>query len=137
MAALDVVRTHAHLALGTVRLVNGVAALLAPAASSRRLGTDPEAHPTILYPMRLFGVRTVLLGGELLLGSPETRARSLRTGIGIHASDTVAAILGGVRRGLPPRTAVLLTVVSATNTALAVAGTLGPPQRGWRRLVGR
>lgn len=84
------------------------------------------SNPAPVYPLRMFGVRTVLLGTELLLPQDEReRARAMRNGIVIHASDTLAAGLGGLRGQLPPRTAALLTGISAVNTALAIIGSSG------------
>jgi len=128
MSGLDLPREPEHLLLGSIRLVNGLAALLAPAMSARRLGVDPEANPAPIYPLRMFGVRTVVLGAELLFGDDATRRRSARVGILIHASDTTAAALGGLRRQLPPRVAILLVGVSSLNTTLAVLGSR-PPRR--------
>jgi hypothetical protein len=129
MSLLDPVRERAHLLLGAIRLFNGAAALLVPSAMARRLGTDPEANPAPIYPLRMFGVRTVLLGAELLFGSEETRLRSMRIGRVIHASDTTAAALGGIRGHFPPRLAVLLTGISALNTILAFLGSDPPSSR--------
>ena len=69
-----------HVLLGCIRLFNGTAALLVPAKTARRLGVDPEANPAPIYPLRMFGVRTVILGCELLFGDPATRRRSARLG---------------------------------------------------------
>jgi hypothetical protein len=138
MAMLDLVQDRSHVLLGSIRLFNGTAALLVPEMSARRLGTDPDASPAPIYPLRMFGVRTVILGAELLFGSPETRRRSMQLGVLIHASDTAAAALGGIRRQLPPGTAALLTGVSTLNTALAALGSLGPRRsplrRAWERV---
>jgi hypothetical protein len=115
-------RRNARLLLGSIRLFNGVAALLVPEMSARRLGTDPDANPAPIYPLRMFGVRTIVLGAELLFGSEETQLRSMRIGRAIHASDTTAAALAGIRGQLPRRTALLLTGVSGLNTLLAFLG---------------
>lgn len=128
MLGVDVPREREHLLLGSIRLVNGLAALLAPSMSARRLGVDPEANPAPIYPLRMFGVRTVVLGAELLIGDDATRRRSARVGILIHASDTASAALGGMRGQLPPRVAMLLVGVSSINTVLSVLGSR-PPRR--------
>ena len=130
---LEVVRRHSHLILGSIRLFNGLAALLVPEMTARRLGTDPEANPAPIYPLRMFGVRTVVLGAELLLSGSDTRRQSMRVGIPIHASDTAAAAMGGIRGQLPRRTAALLTGISTVNTLLAVLGSQAPARRCRRR----
>ncbi|MDQ4049115.1 MAG: hypothetical protein M3131_07020 [Actinomycetota bacterium] len=129
---LELVRERSHLLLGGIRLFNGLAALLVPEMTARRLGTDPDANPAPIYPLRMFGVRTVVLGAELLLGGSGTRRHSMRLAIPIHASDTLAAALGGLRGQLPRRVAVLTTGISTINTALAILGSQAPRRR-WRR----
>jgi hypothetical protein len=125
-------RERSHLILGCIRLFNGAVAMASPDSTARRLGTDPEASPGPIYPLRMFGVRTVILGAELLVGDPDTRRRSMRLGVLIHASDTVAAASGGIRGQLPPKVAMATTAISSFNTALAILGSLPPRGRGWR-----
>jgi hypothetical protein len=85
-------RAHdfARITLAGIRLFNGVAALFVPATLARRLGVDPEANPAAL---RLFGVRTVLIGAQLLLRDSGVRAHSLRVAPVIHALDVTAALI--------------------------------------------
>ena len=52
--------------LAGVRLTMGTAGLLAPGLVSRRLDIDPAIQPGMRYPLRMFGIRTVLIGAELL-----------------------------------------------------------------------
>ena len=129
---LHFLRERSHLILGCIRLFNGAVALASPESAARRTGTDPDANPAPIYPLRMFGVRTVILGAELLVGDPDTRRRSMRLGILIHASDTAAAVGGGIRGQLPPKVAVTTTAISSVNTALAILGSLPPRGRGWR-----
>jgi hypothetical protein len=112
-------RDHARVALASIRLVNGALALLAPGVMLRRLGADPKTNGVAVYPLRMFGIRTVLLGLELLTGEP-TRQQGT-TGVVIHATDAASAITAGLRRQLPARVAVLAAGISVTNTALALA----------------
>jgi hypothetical protein len=111
-------RDHARLALATIRLVNGTLALLAPNMLLRRLGADPAANKVAIYPMRMFGIRTIVLGVQLLIDSPSPEAD--RFGVVIHATDAATAITAGVRRQLPPRVAALTSTISLVNTALAI-----------------
>jgi len=111
-------RDHARIALATIRLVNGTVALLAPEMMLRRLGADPAVNGVAVYPLRMFGIRTVLLGAELLTdGSMQQKGQ---VGILIHATDAASAITAGVRRQLPARVAIVAAGISLTNTALAV-----------------
>jgi hypothetical protein len=123
---MPLTRDHARLALATIRLVNGTLALLAPNTLLRRLGADPDVNKVAIYPMRMFGIRTIVLGTQLLIDplSPEAD----RFGVLIHASDTATAITAGVRRQLPPRVAVVTAGISLINTALAVA--IACPEKG-------
>jgi hypothetical protein len=68
----------------------------------------------------MFGIRTVLIGLELLSGPSEARDRSVQRALLIHASDTTAAAIAGSRGQLPPRAAVKAVLISAANTALAL-----------------
>lgn len=118
-------RTLARLTLAAIRLFNGTAALLAPAWLGRRLGVDPAANPAATYVLRMFGVRTVVLGAQLLGPPGPARARALRTGVLIHASDTAAALLAGAAGHLPRRAARLAALISCTNTILAIFAQAG------------
>jgi hypothetical protein len=110
-------RDHARIALATIRLVNGTVALLAPEMMLRRLGADPAVNGVAVYPLRMFGIRTVLLGAELLTdGHMQQKGQ---VGILIHATDAASAITAGLRRQLPARVAILAAGISLTNTALA------------------
>ena len=111
-------RDHARLALATIRLVNGTLALAAPNALLRRLGADPNVNKVAIYPMRMFGIRTVVLGVQLLIDAPSPEAD--RFGVVIHATDAATAITAGVRRELPPRVAAMTSIISLINTGLAV-----------------
>ena len=111
-------RDHARIALATIRLVNGTMALLAPEMMLRRLGADPAVNGVAVYPLRMFGIRTVLLGAELLTdGSVQQKGQ---VGILIHATDAASAITAGLRRQLPARVAIVAAGISLTNTARAV-----------------
>ncbi|MEU6811157.1 hypothetical protein ABZ920_19640 [Streptomyces sp. NPDC046831] len=124
-------RPASILALAGIRLFNGATGLLAPDLLIRRLDPGPEPpSPAAVYAFRLFGIRTVLLGLDLLIDHGERLREDLREGILIHGSDTATAASLGLGGRLPPRTAVLTTLVSAVNTVLAVmaADSLGDPK---------
>ena len=111
---------YARITLAGIRLFNGVAALFVPATLARRLGVDPEANPAALYALRLFGVRTVLIGAQLLLRDGGLRAHSLRVAPAIHALDASAALVAGERGQLPRRAATTAAIISTINTVLAI-----------------
>ena len=119
-------RDHARLALATIRLVNGTLALVAPNALLRRLGADPDVNKVAIYPMRMFGIRTIVLGVQLLIDAPSPEAD--RFGVLIHATDAATAITAGVRRELPPRVAAMTSMISLINTGLAVV--IAWPEKG-------
>jgi len=106
----------ARVTLAAIRIFNGGAGLLAPAATARRIGT-PEGTP--LYPWRIFGIRTVIIGAQLLSRNRGTRERAVRNALPIHASDTISAALGGLLGETSKRTTIMLTAISGTNTVLA------------------
>jgi hypothetical protein len=111
-------REHARIALAAIRLVNGTLALLAPEVMLRRLGADPRTNQVAVYPLRMFGIRTVVLGVELVAGG--SMQRKGKVGVVIHAADAASAITAGLRRQLPPRVAAVAAGISVTNTALAL-----------------
>ena len=112
----------ARILLALVRIANGTLGLLAPSVISRPLveSEDREAHEAAHYPFRLFGIRTMIIGAELLSRDPYVRERAVRVALPIHATDTASAALGGLLGELPAKTAVRLTALSGTNTLLAV-----------------
>lgn len=106
-------------ALAAIRLVNGTLGLLAPHVLAKRTGTDPTSTESY-YAFRMFGVRTIVLGYDLLTltGADQERART--QAVLIHATDTASALLGGLRGDVPARVARTTVAISAVNTALAV-----------------
>ncbi|MFB6557329.1 hypothetical protein ACFCYH_00215 [Streptomyces sp. NPDC056400] len=108
-------------ALAGIRLFNGVTGLLAPTQLIRRLDPDRDVSPAAVYAFRLFGIRTILLGLDLLTNRGQRLQEDLREGVLIHGSDTATAALLGLRGQLPPRTAALTTLISAVNTTLAAS----------------
>jgi len=110
----------ARITLGIIRSINGLAALFTPKQMVRRLGADPDTNGVAIYVLRMFGIRTVLLGAQLFLLEGERRQEALRTGVVIHASDATAALIAGVTRQLPRKVAALVFVISSVNTALAI-----------------
>jgi hypothetical protein len=119
------VATVCRYALGGIRLLNGALGLLAPGVIIRRFGDRrPESNPAALYGLRLFGIRTVLLGADLFLLRDAELDRALRSAVVIHASDTVTVLSLWRRRQLPPAKAKPLALISGINTVLASTAAL-------------
>jgi hypothetical protein len=114
------VRAYARITLSAIRLFNGIVALFAPAVLLRRLGVDPETNRAAFYALRMFGVRTVLIGAQLLLRNEGLRAHSLRVAPVVHLLDTAAALIAGAQGHLPRRAATTAALISTVNTVLAV-----------------
>ena len=110
---------YARVLLACIRLLNGALALLTPAFLARQIGVDPDATPGVLYVFRMFGVRTVLLGAELLVQTGERRSEALHRAVLIHASDTLAAFLATQSSHFPRKSRTIVWI-SALNTLLAV-----------------
>src|SRR5688572_6604103 len=106
--------------LAAIRIVNGAAALFTPAVLANRLGGRSTAAEESLYALRLFGVRTILVGRDLLSADEAVRRHALRVAPLIHGSDVVAASYlarsGQLSRG-QGRAVVL---ISAVNLGLAL-----------------
>jgi hypothetical protein len=107
--------------LAVIRIVNGLLALLVPGRLIGRLDPGREPSPAAVYAFRMFGIRTVLLGLQLLVADRDRRRYALREGALIHAVDAVTAGYLGAGRKVSPATAVFITCISVSNTALAVA----------------
>lgn len=115
-------------ALAIIRLVNGGLGLLAPSFLVRRLAAPNGSQSVAYYPFRMFGIRTLLLGCDLLILRGPNLERAVKLAVVIHASDTASAVVGGMRHEVPRKTAVLTTAISAINTALALVAMFG---RAW------
>ena len=111
----------ARVALAGIRLCNGLWALLFPRHLGRTIGLSPDDR-AVIYPLRMFGIRTVLLGVDLLTVTEDRRERALREGVVIHLSDAASAAAAGVRGDLRPRSAIVATTISTVNTCLALVG---------------
>ena len=136
---LDRAPDYTRITLAGIRLFNGVAALFVPATLARQLGVDPAANPAALYALRLFGVRTVLIGAQLLLRDGGVRAHSLRVAPAIHALDASAALIAGERGQLPRRAATTAALISTVNTVLAVVAQMRKVEEArspWSRRIG-
>jgi hypothetical protein len=119
VAVEDRTRDYARILLAWIRLLNGFAALLIPGFLARQIGVDPDANPAVTYVLRMFGIRTVLIGAELLVQTGDRRAEALRRAILIHASDTLAAFLASLSPRFPKQGRTIIWI-SAANTVLAL-----------------
>lgn len=111
---------RARRTLAAIRLVNGALALVAPRFLIRRLGTDPDLDPSAVYPFRMFGVRTVVIGADLLLLTGEEQRRATKLAVLIHATDTATAATCLVKGYLPRKAGIMATAISGINTVLAL-----------------
>ena len=115
----EMVGDIARILLACIRLLNGLAALLVPGFLARQLGIDPDANPGVLYVFRMFGIRTVLIGAELIVQTGDRRSEALRRAVLIHASDTLAAYLASRSPDFPQKGRIIIWI-SAANTILAL-----------------
>lgn len=77
----------------------------------------------------MFGIRTVLIGLDLLSSDDKVRERAVRVAPLIHCSDTIGAVVAGVHGDLPKRSAVLATAISVINVVLSVLARRSLPSR--------
>src|SRR5216684_5599858 len=117
MLAIDRLREPARITLACIRLLMGLLGLLAPGIPARQIGVDPDTNTGILYVFRMFGIRTVLIGAELLMQTGDRRAEALRRAVVIHTSDTLAAFVASRSANFPKRARVIVWI-SAFNTVL-------------------
>jgi uncharacterized protein YjeT (DUF2065 family) len=109
-----------RIALGVIRLTNGLVALLAPGFLAERLGRAGERNSAAQYLLRMFGIRTVFLGLDLLAGDEDRRREALRRAPIIHASDVLAVLVAGASRQIPARAAAAGFGISCVNLWLAL-----------------
>jgi hypothetical protein len=121
MVTSDVARKS----LALIRIVNGVAGLLAPELLLRRLGVNTTTDRAGTYPFRMFGIRTILIGLDLLLLRGDELRRAEKLAVLIHATDTVSAAVTAARGDLPRKQGLVATGISAVNTGLAVVAWKG------------
>lgn len=113
--------TVARKTLGVVRFVNGVVGLVAPAVIQKRLGdTTPDRNAAAIYGLRLFGVRTVVIGADLIRLKGDALGHAVRSAPLIHASDTATVLMLWRNKQLAPELARTLAAISGVNTLLAV-----------------
>jgi hypothetical protein len=125
VSGIGTVATATRYALGAIRLVNGVLGLLAPAVIIRRFGDDvPDRNPAAIYGLRLFGIRTVLIGADLIRPRGRDLDHAVRVAPLIHASDTATVLALWRSKQLSTELARPLLLISGTNTALAVTAFL-------------
>jgi hypothetical protein len=110
----------ARVTLAGIRIFNGAGGLLVPGMMARQLKVEGEAAGPMAYPFRMFGIRTILIGADLLARDRAVRRHAVRAAIVVHASDTVCAAMAAKTNALPRRAAQMATAISAVNLALAL-----------------
>jgi hypothetical protein len=125
VSAIATIGTTARYALGGVRIIAGTTGLLAPAMIISRFGDgNPAANPAAIYGLRLFGIRTVFIGLDLIRLHGRDLDRALRVAPIIHASDTATVLALQRNKQLSPERARPLLLISGLNTVLAVTAYL-------------
>ena len=125
MSAIGKLGTTARIALGSIRIVAGTTALLAPGMIISRFGdANPTTNPAAIYGLRMFGIRTVLIGADLIRLGGRDLDRALWAAPIIHATDTATVLTLQRNKQLSPERARPLALLSGLNTALAVTALL-------------
>ena len=122
------ISSSARVGLGLIRIVNGALGLFAPRVLIGRIDDRQPASPAAVYAFRLFGVRTILIGRDLITLRGEELDRAVAAAPLIHASDTVTAVLVTVSGQVDRRRGATLIAISGLNTVLALLA-----RRGVRR----
>ena len=117
---LVVAGPKARYALAAIRVANGIAALVAPSIIVKRCGEVPGQSVAATYGLRMFGIRNVLIGADLVTQRGQPLLYTTAQAVVIHATDAITAAGLGVSGRLRPRLAIPLVVISGTNTVLAI-----------------
>jgi hypothetical protein len=105
--------------LGVVRLVNGGLGLLLPRVLIRRIDSS-DSSPAAVYAFRLFGIRNILIGRDVLARRGEALNRSLDEAVLVHGTDSLTAMVLTATGAVPRRPGLLLVAISGINTTLAL-----------------
>jgi hypothetical protein len=125
VSAIGTLGTTARFALGGVRILAGATGLVAPAMIISRFGdSEPAANPAAVYGLRLFGIRTVLIGADLIRLRGRDLDRALWAAPVIHVSDTATVLALQRNKQLSPERARPLALISGLNTVLALTAYL-------------
>jgi hypothetical protein len=126
VAAIGKVALGARYTLGGIRMLTGTLGLVAPTRIAQRLGDPaPERNAAAIYGIRLFGVRTILIGLDLFRLRGTALHGALRSAVLIHASDTATVLSLQQSAVLAPEKARPLAAISGLNTVLSVIAFLG------------
>jgi len=123
------VKRPARTLLGLIRIVNGAVGLLMPQLFISRFDPDHQLSPAAIYAFRLFGIRTVLIGIDLLRDGPHL-SRAVAAAPVIHGSDVATVVALGAQGAIPPRTARVTTAISTVNLLLALIAAAGSRRAG-------
>ena len=110
----------ARIALGVIRIVNGGLGLFVPRVLIGRIDPQDPPSPAAVYAFRLFGVRTLLIGRDLLRPPGARLDRTVAEAPLIHVSDTATATLLTAGGTVALRSGLTLVAISGLNTVLAV-----------------
>lgn len=111
---------RARVALAAIRILNGTLALVAPHVLIGRVESADPPSAAAVYAFRMFGIRTVLIGRDLVRGDGPARIQAIAEAPLIHAADTATATLLTLTRRVHLRGGLPLIGISALNTVLAV-----------------
>jgi hypothetical protein len=109
----------AALAIG--RLVLGTFGRVSPRATARALGAGEASSPELDYLTRIFGARAIALGTGYLTSRGAASRRWQRIALGVDFSDTIAGIGHLRRRDVPLPSALALTALTGSYTAVGAA----------------
>lgn len=117
---VDVEGDGPRLLLAGIRMLNGALALLAPGFLIGRLESTVPPSPAATYAFRMFGIRTLLIGRDLLSSDDAARSTAIAEAPLIHACDTATATLLTLSHRVRTRNGVPLIAISGLNTVLAL-----------------
>jgi hypothetical protein len=106
--------------LGGLRFAVGTSSWATPNFGGKLFGLDPDGNPQAPYFARLFGIRDVALAVGPLRAKKKAQDNWIELGIMCDAADTVAALLGGGKGYLSPKTTAMVAAPAIAATALGI-----------------
>lgn len=99
--------------LSAMRIGIGALAWVSPSSTRKLFGMASADAADTAYPLRLFGIRDVVVGTTTLLATGDQRRTWVMFGLLCDAADGTAAAIGRRDGSLPPTSSALVAVPAA------------------------
>ena len=118
---------QARRALMSLRTAVGWSSMVMPRLTLRIFGVNAAEQPGLVYVLRLFGIRDILMAYQLyqaqtVHSTAEEMEEALRQGMAVEGIDTLSALVAGARGNISARTAAMGAGTAALAAAIGYMG---------------